>query len=43
MESILKRVEVLYSGSPIQKAETMSLLKVVFEEHLNSATGSKEV
>ena len=41
MESILKRVEVLYADNPIQKAETMSLLKAVFEEHLKTPTGSK--
>jgi hypothetical protein len=29
--------------NPIQKAETMTLMKVVFEEYLNRETGSKEV
>jgi|688.fasta_scaffold64735_5 ATP adenylyltransferase len=42
IESILRRVEVLYADSPIQKAETISMLKLVFEEHSSRATESKE-
>jgi ATP adenylyltransferase len=43
MESILKRAEELYAGNPIQKAEAMTLMKVVMEEHLYNALESKEV